>query len=166
MRAMQAGNRRETGEVTKKHSVEKQALGPLRVSQTAEDGTSVLALQGNAEGLVKPLDNHAGRLASTASNESPQAAPGAHCHRPPPTAAGLSNQGEELNALISALLRGLQMGSVCGPHMQDRAGLRQRRKQARWPRASRWLLRDPGLPARVSPSSADRRQLAGGLAGH
>ena len=32
-------------------------------------------------------------------------------------------------------------------------------------RASRWLLRDPG-PARVSPSSADRRQLAGGLAGH
>ena len=57
-------------------------------------------------------------------------------------------------------------GNVCGPHMQDRAGLRQRRNQARWPRASRWLLRDPGLPACVSPSSADTRQLAGGLAGH
>ena len=28
---MQAGNRSRTGEVTKKHSVEKQALGPLRV---------------------------------------------------------------------------------------------------------------------------------------
>ena len=108
---MQAGNRRKTGEVTKKHSVEKQALGPLRVWQTAEDGTGVLALQGNAEGFVKPLGNHAGRLASTASNESPQAAPGAHCHGPPPAAAGLSNQGEELNALISALLRGLQMGA-------------------------------------------------------
>ena len=56
---MQAGNRSRTGEVSKKHSVEKhEALGPLRVWQTAEDGTSVLALQSKAGRLVKPLDNH------------------------------------------------------------------------------------------------------------
>ena len=65
---MQAVNKSRTGEVTKRHSVQKQALGPLRVWQAAEDSTSVLALQGDAEGLVKPLDDRAGRLASAASN--------------------------------------------------------------------------------------------------